>query len=148
MSGVEVSSNVQKVKESTDAALKRAAMMIGGTIEGHAKELCPVDTGLLRNSITYAMGGGDTRIQSYKSNNRDKDGKPIEEIKGQYSGVAPADEKDQVTVYVGSNVEYAPYQELGAPAINLDARPFLRPAFENFQSEIQQIIEQQLGKLD
>ena len=27
--------------------------------------------------------------------------------------------------------EYAPYQELGAPAINLPARPFLTPSVEN-----------------
>lgn len=28
---------------------------IGATAEGHAKQLCPVDTGRLRNSITHAV---------------------------------------------------------------------------------------------
>ena len=117
---VEVTSNIEKVQAETTEALRRAAIMIGGTIEGHAKELCPVDTGLLRNSITYAIGGSDANIQAYKSNDKDKNGKLIDPQEGHYEGVAPADDKDQVTVYVGTNVEYAPYQELGAPAINLE----------------------------
>lgn len=41
--------------------------------------------------------------------------------------------------------EYAPYQELGAPAINLPARPFLTPAVEKnakkFEADIAKAIE-------
>lgn len=136
---VEVVSNRREVERATEKAMKTAARMIGGTVEGHAKELCPVDTGLLRNSITFALGGQATSILSYQSNDRDKAGNPIEPTKGQYEGQAPSDDGDQVTVYVGTNVQYAPYQELGTQ--KMDARPFLRPAFENFTGEIEQIME-------
>lgn len=42
--------------------------------------------------------------------------------------------------------EYAPYQELGAPSINLPARPFLTPAVENeekkFIAEVAKVVNQ------
>ena len=147
LSSVTVTSNLQRVEKATVTAMQRAARMIGGTIEGHAKEYCPVDTGLLRNSITFAIGGENANVQSYKSNNRDKTGQEIETKTGSYGEAAPADTAGEVTVYVGSNVYYAPYQELGAPNINLEARPFIRPAFENHRNEIEQIIRQQLESI-
>lgn len=64
------------IDEKADVALKQC----GEVIEGYAKEDCPVDTGLLRNSITYALAG---------------------------QAPAAADH----AVYVGTNVEYAPYVE-------------------------------------
>ena len=51
--------------------------------EGYAKRLCRVDTGLLRNSITHALGGGSTAISYYTDN----EGKQS----GSYSGTMPAD---------------------------------------------------------
>lgn len=145
---VQVISHVRQVKKATDDAMKRAAVMIGGTLEGHAKEYCPVDTGLLRNSITYAIGGEEANRSTYKSNDKDKNGKEIEVKEGSYSESAPRDDSGEVTVYVGTNVQYAPYQELGAPNINLPARPYLRPAFENHRNEIEAILKQQLGHID
>lgn len=139
---VTVVSNITYVRKATEKAMKKAARMIGGTVAGHAVEACPVDTGLLRNSITFAIGGEDPQITTYHSNDTDKNGKLIERKEGHYSDKAPQDEDDQVTVYVGTNVQYAPYQELGAPNINLEAKPFLRPAMENFTQEIEQIIDQ------
>lgn len=139
--------NIRKVEGATEKALKRAARIIGGVVEGYAKDLCPVDTGLLRNSITFALGGEPPNIQTYKSNDKDKNGKPIEPKEGKYEGQAQDDEKNQVTVYVGTNVHYAPYQELGAPNINLGAQPFLRPAFEDHRQDIEEIYERELKKL-
>jgi len=145
--GVEVSSNVRHVKKAVLSQMEKAARMIGGTVEGHAKELCPVDTGLLRNSITFAIGGNPVENPSYKSNRTDRDGKAVAEKQGVYADSAPEDRENQVTVYVGSNVVYATYQELGAPNINLPARPFLRPAFENFTGEIEQIFQATIGRI-
>lgn len=112
--------------------MKKAARMLGGAIEGHAKEYCPVDTGLLRNSITFALSGEQANSPVYYDNSM--------ETIGMYEGSAPT-EDNGVTVYVGTNVQYAPYQELGAPNINLPAKPYLRPAFENHMEEYQQIIQ-------
>lgn len=137
MSDFQVVSNKTAVIRATEKAMKKAARMIGGTLEGHAKELCPVDTGLLRNSITFALGGESPAITDYASDSRG-DGKQVTE--GHYDGTAPADDAGEITVYVGTNVQYAPYQELGT--IKMDARPFLRPAVENSKDEVEQIIEQ------
>ena len=105
--------------------------MIGGSIEGHAVELCPADTGLLRNSITFALGGEAPRKTVYYD---DK----MEQV-GQYDGEAPDDEEHEITVYVGTNVQYAPYNELGT--VKMTARPFIRPAMEDNQREIEQILK-------
>ena len=129
-----VVSNKRAVVREVEKAMKEAATMIGGTVAGHATEQAPTDTGFLHNSITYALGGETPAIANYT----DDDGTQT----GYYDGSAPDDEENQVTVYIGTNVEYAPYQELGAPSINLPARPYLRPAMENSEREIKQIIEQ------
>ena len=142
MSDVQLTDNSDKVLRELEKCMKNAATMIGGTVEGYAKELCPVDTGLLRNSITYALSGQAPHIGTYKSNDTDKNHRTITKAQGEYVDTAPQTENDsQIAVYVGSNVIYAPYQELGAPNIGLDARPFLRPAFENHTDEIEEIIE-------
>lgn len=118
--------------------MRKAARMIGGSVSGHAMEAAPVDTGLLRNSITFALGGEAPAITKYASNTESKTGEQIEQTEGEYNGTATEDKDGQVTVYVGTNVQYAPYQELGT--VKMDARPFLRPAFENNENEIEQII--------
>lgn len=147
--GVEIVSNREKVEKAIEKRMKLAAKMIGGTLEGHAKEACPVDTGLLRNSITYALGGDTPHNAVYSSDNGSES--------GHYEGIAPTDDDGEITVYVGTNVEYAPYIELGhkqeigrfVPAIKkrlkkgqVEARAFLRPAMENSKSEVKMIIRQ------
>lgn len=49
---------------------------------------------------------------------------------------------DKNTAYVGTNVEYAPYVEMGT--VNTDAQPYLKPAIANHLQEYEQIIEQEL----
>ena len=41
-------------------------------------------------------------------------------------------------VYIGTNVEYGPYVELGTVKLP-DGKPFIRPAIENHMSEYKQI---------
>lgn len=150
---IEVVSHAMRFINVTEKALKTAARMIGGSLEGHAKELCPVDTGLLRNSITFALGGEAPNISQYASTKKDAEGNMNS---GVYDGTAEKDDDHQITVYVGTNVEYAPFVELGhsqeagryVPAIGkklkaseVKAKPFLRPAMENNKREILQIIE-------
>lgn len=45
-------------------------------------------------------------------------------------------------VYIGTNVEYAPYQELGT--IYMKAQPFLKPAVADHANEYRKIIENEL----
>lgn len=49
---------------------------------------------------------------------------------------------DKNTVYIGTNVEYAPYVEMGT--VNMDARPYLKPAIVDHIQEYKDKIEQEL----
>lgn len=89
---------LQALKENEDAIL----FAWGEAAEGYAKELCPVDTGRLRNSITHETS------------------------------------ESEHAVYIGSNVEYAPYVELGTS--RMAARPFLKPAVTDHVKEYEAIM--------
>ena len=156
-SNVTVTSNVDLAKKRMKSAMNYAAEMIGGIVEGHAKELCPVDTGLLRNSIMHILAGR-TETKVFLANPRDKNGNATGFNTTRRATVSvPADEdEDHVSVYVGTPVEYAPFVELGhhqqpgrfVPAIGkrlkqsfVKGKPFLRPACENSKAEIRKAIE-------
>lgn len=47
--------NSSRVKSGIKAAIQNGLSQIGMKAEGYAKDLCPVDTGLLRNSITHVV---------------------------------------------------------------------------------------------
>ncbi len=132
-------------KRRLEAAIEKALTMIGGVIESAAKEQLTangsVDTGLLRNSITYALGGEYPAAASYTNNagSKDKAGREITGKQGTYEQPAPADTGNKRTVYVGTNVEYAPYVELGTS--RMGAKPYLRPAVENNKRKIEKAIE-------
>ncbi len=50
--------------------------------------------------------------------------------------------EDEPAAYIGTNVEYAPYQELGT--IHMAAQPFLKPAVADHANEYRKIIEKEL----
>lgn len=101
----------------------------GEAAEGFAKDKITengsVDTGRLRNSITYEV------------------------------------RMDEQAVYVGSNVEYAPYVELGhsqevgryVPAIGktlknpyVEGKPFLKPAIVDHKEDYKRIMNDAIGE--
>lgn len=59
---VEFNSNLDVVLKGSEEAIARAAETIGGMAESYAKELCPVDTGNLRNSITHTTENNDHTV--------------------------------------------------------------------------------------
>lgn len=103
---VTFTSNLGVVLNASEDVIARAAEVIGGMAESHAKEYSPVDTGRLRNSIAHAV---------------------ID--KGH-------------TVVIGSNVVYAPFQELGTS--KMAAHPFLRPAIEKHKDEYKNVLQKLL----
>lgn len=108
MPKIEVTVNVDNsalVKDGLKSAFARALERIGLQAEGYAKDLCPVDTGNLRNSITHTS-----------------DGK---------------------AAYIGTNVEYAPYVELGTR--RMAAQPYLKPAAANHTGTYANIVKDELG---
>lgn len=52
---IEIIDNSDLVKEEFEAACLRALERCGMQAEGYAKDLCPVDTGNLRNSISHKV---------------------------------------------------------------------------------------------
>lgn len=120
---------IEELKRRIPAALEECGL----AAEGYAKRLCAVDTGLLRNSITHALDGEPTAISSYTDN----PGKQ----KGEYSGSMPKETEGRA-VYIGTNVEYAAYVEMGTT--RTVAQPFLQPAIEDHKNDYKKIIENRL----
>lgn len=58
--------------------------------------------------------------------------------------ITHAAEDNYRTVVIGTNVQYAPYQELGAPNAHVPAHPYLRPALENHIEEYKSVLERVL----
>lgn len=52
---------------------------------------------------------------------------------------------DDKTEIIGTNVEYAPFVELGT--VKMGARPYLRPAAENHAAEYKQVFQNELAKV-
>ena len=129
---IRLEDNSEEVLEALKEAVLRALERCGLQAEGYAKDLTPVDTGNLRNSITHQVS------------------------------------EDGREVYIGTNVEYAPYVELGTgiyaeggggrptPWVYQDekgqwhwtrgnpAQPFLKPAVADHAQTYRNIIEDEL----
>lgn len=132
MANVNFTDNSKKVLLAMAKAKERGLEAVGMTAEGHAKEVITnagaVDTGRLRNSITWATKGRENTSYTYK----DKAGKSYTEKIG---GGVKEDE-----VYIGTNVEYAAGIELGTHR-KAGAVHFLQQAATNHTEEYKKIIE-------
>lgn len=56
---VRYTSHKKEALAKIEAAIPKALEIVGGTAERHVKEITPVDTGRLRNSIAHAMVGNN-----------------------------------------------------------------------------------------
>jgi HK97 gp10 family phage protein len=143
--------HTDEVLEETGIAILRALEAVGLAAEGYAKRLCPVDTGRLRNSITHAIAGEAPAVKKYAPNAVHAStkatkkvgtaGQPVEDTsEGEYEGVTP---REKNTVYIGTNVVYAPYVETGSSRGK--KQPFLKPAIQNNMDEYKKIFQRYLG---
>lgn len=55
-------SNRKEVLDAIEQKKRKALEIIGGKAESYAKQLCPVDTGRLRNSITHQQFDESTEV--------------------------------------------------------------------------------------
>lgn len=130
MADVRFIDNSGEILREFGEAVQRALERVGEQAEGYAKDLAPVDTGQLRNSISHAV------------------------------------DESEPAVYIGTNLEYAPYVELGTGQYNPQGRPtpwvyqdakgdwhwtkgnpaqpFLKPAVSDHAQTYQNIIEDEL----
>lgn len=102
---------LKELDERVRLALKAVGMQ---AVSDVTQDPIPVDTGLMRNSITYAISGEPPEKSSYRATKGN--------ARGSYRGTAPND--DIPAVYIGTNVHYAKYLEFGTS--KMKARPFLR----------------------
>lgn len=104
---------------------KRALTKIGAMLEDAAVALCPVRTGRLRGSITYAVQDYQDGVRS-EARQSDAVSRP----------------RSSYICHVGTNVEYAPYVEYGT--IYHGAQPYLRPAMDRGRKTAQQIFRDEM----
>ena len=115
-------------------AVENAAKEIGrqprfGPDAGNA--MGAIDTGRLRASISFVTPNKQSGfVEGRVKESRDSD---------TMSGTA-----EKNTVMVGTNVEYAPFVELGT--VKMTARPFLGNAINNHQDDYKEIVEAIMGE--
>lgn len=150
---LKVDSNKQEVLAQIERVIPWILVEWGLLAERYAKGNAPVDTGRLRNSITWALGGKGAAISSYTGSSthgsnkntvkRGIAGKPAPPPhEGSYSGTAPKDSGGKYSVYVGTNVEYAQYVELGTS--RMSPQPYLKPAITEHTKEYMDILKEYL----
>jgi|GEM_PF-1720902 len=104
----------------------------GFKIETDAKRLAPVKHGRLRASISTNWSGSSMSRGKVGSKAKADD------------GVGRPPGKPGMVVFIGTNVDYAVYQEFGTK--KMSARPFLHPAYWGQESEILRRISVALKK--
>lgn len=129
--------NSKDIKEKIAKAIDLALEEIGGEAMGFATMICPTDTGLLKNSITYAVHGKGPKSSTYVADNPDKNGNLRS---GSYSGNAP---DEDACVFVGTNVSYAAYVEMGSSA-RRNPKPYLKPAVQDHKDLYREIFEKHM----
>lgn len=114
---------IERLNDKIDLALVAA----GEVVEGYAKTNCPVDTGLLRNSITHARYGQGPAVMSYASDDGSES--------GSYAGIMP--DTGEKSEYIGTNVSYAMAVEYKDSVEHKNGRAhFLRDGMQDHISEI------------
>ena len=127
--------NSDEVLEAFNAACLRALERCGLQAEGYAKDLVPVDTGALRNSISHKVV--DSEPAAYIGTNQEY-AAYIEFGTGHYSSIGGGTPKSH-WVYIGDDGKY----HIGKP---MQPRPYLKPAVANHVGTYRNIFKDELSK--
>ena len=122
--------NSQKILDEFHAAALRALERCGSQAEGYAKDLAPVDTGNLRNSISHKVDDGEPAV--YIGSNTSY--APYVELA---TGIYAEGGRPTPWVYQDANGNW--HWTRGNPA-----QPFLAPAVKDHQQTYRNIIEDEL----
>ena len=129
---VDYKNNSQQILSALEKGKRNALTAIGATAETHTKENITadklVDTGRLRNSITYATGDY-LGVGTYTDNKKKK-----------YSDAKARNTPKDDEVGIGTNVEYAAYTELGTQ--HIAAHHYLKRAVTEHKDEYKKLTVQ------
>lgn len=121
--------NSKKVIQLKDKAVEDALEEIGLRAVAYAKKNCPVDTGRLRNSITYA-----TKIYAGQGTYTDESGTKT------FNDATAKNTPKKSEVIIGSNVEYAEKVENN----HKGKKHFLRNSATQHSDEYKKVLEKHL----
>lgn len=127
---IKFADNSQKILDEFHAAVLRALERCGSQAEGYAKDLAPVDTGNLRNSISHKVDDGEPAV--YIGSNTSY--APYVELA---TGIYAEGGRPTPWVYQDENGNW--HWTRGNKA-----QPFLKPAVADHAKEYQSIIKTEL----
>lgn len=133
--GVTFNDYSDEVLEAFDEGCLRALERCGLQAEGYAKDLCPVDTGALRNSISHKVDSGEPA--AYIGTNQEY-APYVEFGTGSYSTTGGGTPKSH-WAYMGDDGKY----HIGKP---MKPRPYLKPAVANHVGTYRNIFKDELSK--
>ena len=147
MADIEFTDNSRRALSELNEVVDRILEAWGATGERNAKlelESDPrrIDTGLLRNSITYAVSGSAPNITTYQSNATDKHDNPVDIQTGTYSGTAPIQGRGAKAVYIGTNVLCSPYVHEGVRGV--PPNRFIKNGIANHKEDFKTIMKNEL----
>lgn len=120
---VEVTSNREKVLESLGEQVGQALIAVGLAAETNAKDE-------IEKSVYQTPEGKSGYVRTGRLKN------------SLTHAIAP----DEGAVYIGSNVEYAAFVEIGTT--KMKARPYLRPAATQYTEQYKELVEMALKSED
>lgn len=119
-----------ELKDRIPVILEALGLQAEGNAISEITAMGAVDTGRLRNSITFATQNAQGSPNT----------QPGAQAKSE--DYTPHGKAEEGSVYIGTNVEYAQYIELGARG--RAPRPFLKNAIVNYEDQYKDIIEKGL----
>ena len=136
MSEVIIKSHLGEIQKAFNERAPIIMEAVGLEAEGNAisnvRDMKAVDTGRLKNSITHGVSGKPFSKPTYSDDQSNTYAGP--------SGPAPGSTSNEtIAVYIGSNVEYSPYVELGT--YKMASRPFLRNAINDHLDDYKRILQ-------
>lgn len=133
VSGVSFTDNTDRIKAEFKRKVEEWLEAVGEDAASTAAEIpnFPVDTGRLRNSITAATA-------TYQSKPNKYSGEPAE-----ITDFIPLEKPEENAVYIGTNVEYAPYHELGTSR-GIPAKHFLQYGMTAHKQDYKRLLEEKL----
>lgn len=136
------SDHSKEVIEAMEEQVEQWLEAVGEDAAGTAADVCPVGTpestgikgyigGTLRNSISAVT-------QEWQSDFNKHDG-----AQASVADVMPQDKPEKNAVYIGTNVEYAPYQEFGTSK-GIKGKHFIQFGMTAHQQAYKDLLEQYL----